>query len=141
MTVLTEKGKDMVGENRGIKWPGLTTINNAEGIRWFVEAVEAAFAALHQPSGTLDEALKGDKSKDGEPTPISQTRFVEWAHTVEDRMEYMGLAHISLGLPEKHQTEIEPAALVKWTKRVWARFAALGQVIDSPEGIPAPVVP
>jgi hypothetical protein len=116
---------------RAPDYPGLINLSDGERARKFVEAVEGAFEALHQAPGGL-----GGPDEEGakEDTPFTTADFRTWADSVEDRMEYMGLGRQSTGLPPAGAArgiELDETAFKRWTQRVWARFAALGQVIDT----------
>lgn len=119
-----ESEEDQMERPDGEPWPGMTSIGEGDDVRKFVTAVEDAFEALNQPSGPA----VWDEDEE-EELPIDQARFTEWAKTVEERMEYMGLQRQAPNLPKTPSTPIDVPALQNWTKRVWARFAALGQVI------------
>ena len=106
-------------------WKGLDSIGDGDKVRSFIEQVEKAFEALHQP-------VENFADDEDEEKPIDQARFVEWVERVEERMEDMGLAHRAHGLPDKPGIPIDAAALQKWTRYVYTRFAGKGQVLPEP---------
>lgn len=103
----------------GALWPGLEDLGDA---REFIQGVEDAFEALDQPYAELSD-------EDEEEESITPAEFREWADTVENRLEYMGISKAHFRAPSAPKAPIEVEALKDWTRRVWARFAALGQTV------------
>lgn len=127
-----EKANQAAGVVTYEQFPGLDSLGDGETIRGFVDAVEGAFEALHQPRGGLGGA---DEDTAEGNTDVTLSDFRTWADTVEDRMEFMGLQRCNTNLPPANAARdvvIDGVGLQKWTRRVYARFAALGEVLPDP---------
>lgn len=113
------------------EFEGLDDVKDTEALREFIDAVEEAFGALHQASVTLDEEEEiDDKSLGG-------AWLSDWAQTVEERFNFMGINRRATNMPTNPAPSVpagvapgfDSPGLKIWTKSVWARFAALGQVL------------
>jgi hypothetical protein len=120
--------KEEKNKGKAKRFPGLSTLAG-EPIAKFIASVEDAFEALRQPGF----GAAGDESPEA---PVSRERFEEWAESVGARFEYMGQTRLGTDLGTTVGKAPDPAALTDWTRRVWARFAALGQILPDP---PAPI--